>query len=463
MNAEEQQIYWHSGLYLQPQHLQSLDLHYAWLHARHRQQAQPYNYGISEMSVNRAALNDYVMSVDSISFFLPGGDYLTYPGNCRIQKRNFRDAWKLRDHPLTLWLALPRFDAAHCNVTLPEKENSHVVTRWLSMANAPLMKDVHGSGPETEVNRILYNVLLLTSEEKEAATNCECIPLVRLCHEGEQVVFDSMFSPPAVTLCGSPSLHKLIESLVFEIGARTRKLEEYKRPEQLVSRQERSDQLIQLMAMRSLNRALPVLKNYMAAAQVHPWSIYNLLNQLVGELSSFSDCCNCLGEWKGEENIALYYDHEKLFDSFYRLRTTLTMLMNSLVLEDSTYIKLKNENGIFCGEITKNQELKKGDVLLLLRTSEKILSQSGQFSAAGFKLASGNTIDGLIRHALPGVALTACENPPRGVPVRNDYYYFHIHHNSDQWRSVAENGEVAFYFPEMPDDLEVQLVFTGAE
>ncbi|WP_277972979.1 type VI secretion system baseplate subunit TssK [Pantoea agglomerans] len=463
MYSEEQQIYWHSGLYLQPQHFQSLDLHHAWLHACHRQQAQPYNFGIIELSMNSAALDDYVMSVDNISFILPGGDYLKYPGNCRIEKRNFRDAWKLRDRPLTLWLALRRFDASHSNVTLPEKENSHVGTRWLSMTNAPLMRDIYGNGPETEVSRILYNVRLLTSEEKEAATDCECIPLVRLCHDGEKVVCDPTFSPPAVTLCGSQSLNQLIETLVFEIGARTRKLEEYKRPEQLVSRQDRSDQLIQLMAMRSLNRVLPVLKNCMAARQVHPWSIYNLLSQLAGELSSFSDGCTCLGEWKEEGNSPLCYDHERLYDSFQRLRSTLTMLMNSLVLEDSTYIKLRNENGIYCGEIQKSHDLLKGEVLLLLRTSENVTNDSRLFNSAGFKLASVNTIDALIRHALPGVAVTACEHPPRGVPARNDYYYYCVHHDSEQWRSVAQSGAIAFYFPDMPDDLEVQLVLTGGK
>jgi type VI secretion system protein ImpJ len=461
MYSEEQQIYWHSGLYLQPQHFQSLDLHHAWLHAHHRQQAQPYNFGIIELSVNNAALDDYVMSVDNISFILPGGDFLKYPGNCRIEKRKFRDAWKLRDRPLTLWLALRRFDASHSNVTLPEKENSHVGTRWLSMANAPLMKDVYGNGPETEVSRILYNVLLLTGEEKETVTDCECIPLIRLCHDGEKVVCDPTFSPPVVTLCGSQSLNQLIETLVFEIGARTRKLEEYKRPEQLVSRQDRTDQLIQLMAMRSLNRVLPVLKNCMAARQVHPWSIYNLLSQLVGELSSFSDGCTCLGEWKEGENSPLCYDHERLYDSFHLLRSTLTMLMNGLVLEDNTYIKLRNENGIYCGEIQKSHVLLKGKVLLLLRTSENMLNDSRLSNFAGFKLASVNTIDALIQHALPGVPVHACEHPPRGVPARSDYYYYCVHHDSEQWRSVAESGGVAFYFPDMPDDLEVQIVFTG--
>lgn len=461
MYSEEQQIYWHSGLYLQPQHFQSLDLHHAWLHARHRQLAQPYNYGVIEMSVNRAALDDYVMSVDDISLIFPNGDYLKYPGNCRIEKRNFRDAWKFRDQPLTLWLALPRFDASHSNVTLPEKENSHIGTRWLSMAEAPLMKDVYGSGPETQVNRILYNALLLTSAEKEAVTDCECIPLVRLCHDGEKVVCDPTFSPPAITLCGSQPLNTLLETLVFEISARARKFEEYKRPEQLVSRHERSDQFIQLMAMRSLNRALPILNNFIAARQVHPWVIYNVLSQLAGELSSFSDSCTCLGEWKGGENTPLYYDHYQLYDSFYRLRTTLTLLLNGLVLEDSTYIKLRNENGIYCGEIQKSHLLLKGTVLLLLRTSENARHDGRPFNPAGFKLAALNTIDALIRHALPGVLVTACEHPPRGVPARSDYYYYCIHHDSEHWRSVAEIGEVAFYFPDMPDDLEVQIVFTG--
>jgi predicted component of type VI protein secretion system len=54
MYSEQQQIYWHSGLYLQPQHFQSLDLHHEWQLAQRIQLAQPYNHGLIEVEINKA-------------------------------------------------------------------------------------------------------------------------------------------------------------------------------------------------------------------------------------------------------------------------------------------------------------------------------------------------------------------------------------------------------------------------
>lgn len=459
MYPEQQQIYWHSGLYLQPQHFQSLDLHAAWLHARQRQLAQPYNSGLIDLSINRTALDDRVLSIDSIRLIMPGGDYLEYPGNCRLEKRHFRDCWPHPEQPLTFWLALRRFDPLHPNVTLPEKNEDRVDTRWLSIGEAPVMKDIYDHAPDAPVTRLHYNVRLLTDSEKEAAVDCELLPLLRLRHDGESVIIDPTFSPPAITLKGSPALGQLIENIYFETSARTRKLEEYKRTERLVSRHERSDHIIQLLAMRSLNRALPMLKNALEAQQVHPWQIYNILSQLIGELSSFSDSCSCLGEWLEDETSPPGYLHDRLYGCFSRLRRTLTRLINGLLLEENTYVRLSCEGGIYFGDLGERQPVSGGRVLLLLHPTGAT-EEAKRFCQTGdFKLASRDKIDSLIRYALPGIPLSFCEQPPHGVPHRSDFYYYLVHHDSALWRNVESRRSVAFYMPDMPDGLDVQLVF----
>ncbi|MBV4366734.1 type VI secretion system baseplate subunit TssK [Erwinia phyllosphaerae] len=463
MYPEQQQIYWHSGLYLQPQHFQSLDLHNAWLHARYNQLARPYNVGIIEVTINSVALEDAVLSVDNLRFLMPGGDYLQYPGNCQIAKRDFRDLWQHRDRPLTFWLALKRFDPVHRNVTLPGKEGERAGTRWLSGGEATMMKDVYDHAPDAAVTRLSYNVQLLTDAEKESAVDCEYLPLIRLSHDGEKVICDPDFSAPAVTLRGSPTLAYLIDSLYFEISARTKKLEEYKRTAHLNSRRESGNQLIQLLAIRSLNRALPILKNYIEAQQVHPWQIYNLLCQLTGDLSSFSDSCSCLGEWRGEEHAALRYDHYQLCHSFSRVRQTLLALINDLVLENNTYIRLGHEKGIYSSALEEVAAGKKGQILLMLRSSQ-IAFDDKRFSQTGnFKLAAREAIDDLIQHALPGIPITRCAEIPHGVPNRNDTACYFIRRDGELWQQVETNRSIAFYSPDMPDDLLVQLVCMEGE
>ncbi|MHA0273226.1 type VI secretion system baseplate subunit TssK [Enterobacter ludwigii] len=460
MYTEQQQIYWHSGLYLQPQHFQSLDLHNEWQSAQLVQLEQPYNHGLIELAINEAALDDYVVSVDNIRLIMPGGTFLSMPGNCLVEKRNFRDIWKQRDQPLTIWLALRRFDPLHNNVTTLDKEHDRAVTRWINTGEDRVMKDIYGHAPDAAVARLCYNVRLLTDAEKIDAVDCECMPLTRLRFVNDRVTLDPTFSPPAVTLFGSHSLEKLMDAIYFDLSARARKLEEYKRSERLVNDAERGDQVTQLLAMRSLNRVLPMLKNYCQARQVHPWQVYNLLCLLIGELSSFNDSCSFDGQWRDGEGKLLDYNHHKLLSCFDSARVTLVSLLNSLVLEDNTYITLeKDAHGVFRGDFNSVELKQVETVLLLLRSTNMPLENRQVKNPGGIKLASGQIIETLIQHALPGVPVNGCRQPPRGVPNRSDSHYFVIDQDNELWSKALKGKSISCYWPDMPDDLQVQIIF----
>jgi len=460
MYTEQQQIYWHSGLYLQPQHFQSIDLHNEWQHAQIVELERPYNQGLIKLVINEAALNDYVIKIDNIRLIMPDGTFLSMPGNCQVEKRNFCDIWKQRDQPLTIWLALRRFDPLHNNVTTLEKEHDRAVTRWINAGENRVMRDVYDHAPDAAVARLCYNVRLLTGAEIIDAVDCECMPLTRLRFVNDSVTLDPAFSPPAVTLFGSHNLEKLVDIIYFDLSARARKLEEYKRPERLMKDAEHRDQVTQLLAMRSLNRVLPMLKNYCQARQVHPWKVYNLLCLLIGELSSFNDNCSFDGQWCDGERKLLDYNHYKLLSCFESARATLLSLLNSLVLEDNTYIMLeKDAHGVFTGDFS-NVELKKTETALLLLRSTHMPMENRQIkNSGGIKLASGQIIETLTQHALPGVPVNGCRQPPRGVPNRNDSHYFVIDQNSELWSKALKGKSISCYWPDMPDDLQVQIIF----
>lgn len=460
MYSEQKQIYWHSGLYLQPQHFQSLDLHNEWQFAQQLRNAQPFNFGIIDVAINQAALTDYVVNVESIRFIMPGGTYLAFPGNCQVEKRNFREMWKQRDQPFNVWLALRRFDPQHNNVTTLEKDQERALTRWVNTEDDLVMKDVYDHAPDASVARIGYNVRLLSDVEKEDAVDCECIPLLRLRYENDTVVLDPQFSPPSVTLYGSNALGTLIDTIYFDISARAKKLEEYKRSERLVSDSDRSDQVTQLLAMRTLNRVLPLLRNQCLARQIHPWQVYNQLCQLTGELSSFNDSCSFLGEWRDGEVTLKPYDHYQPLVSFESVRTTLISLLNGLVLEDNTYIKLENDlTGIFSGSFESAQSQNADSILLLLRSAAIPMQNRQIKNMGGIKLASPKSIETLIQHALPGIPVSHCSQPPRGVPNRADSHYFKVDRDSELWNYAELHKSIALYWPDMPEDLQVQIIF----
>lgn len=95
MQEEQQLVYWFSGLYLQPQHFQSTDLHHSFMLARTRQLSQPYNQGYYEHRINDELLNEYTVRVEKIKAVLSSGYYLEFPGNCVLQDKcltNLRDS-----------------------------------------------------------------------------------------------------------------------------------------------------------------------------------------------------------------------------------------------------------------------------------------------------------------------------------------------------------------------------------
>ncbi|MFP2505021.1 type VI secretion system baseplate subunit TssK [Buttiauxella gaviniae] len=463
MLPEQQAIYWYSGLYLQPQHFQSADLHQNWQHSRHYQLAQPWNYGVIDCQINNEALLDFTAEISQLRLLLPEGVYLEYPGNCQIEKRNFRHAWKYRDRPFTLWLALRKFDPQRQNVSMQEDDQQQAVTRWVNGRDEHLMKDIYHQGPETSVPRITYNVRIMWDEEQEEAVDYACFPLARFRFDGQNVIDDPSFSPAAISLKGAASLEKQIDHIYYELSSRARMLEEYKRSERLVNSEESGESVIQLMAMRSLNRTLPLLTLYRSAPQLHPWLMYAQLSQLIGELSSFNDDCNYSGEWSHGDDALLPYDHQNLLACFDSARRVLMALLNSLVLEENTYITLqRDESEVFYAAVDRQQSQQAAAIYILLRSAQFTKQLPTPASVQTIKLASRQAIDAIIQHALPGVSLQLCSQPPRGVPKRADSRYLLIDSSSELWQRIDSDQQAGFYWTQAPDDLQVQLLYMVA-
>lgn len=453
MYTELQQIYWYSGIYLQPQHLQSVDLHHNYMLSRHRQLAQPWNQGIIRCDYNPDTLLDFSLKIEHLQAILPSGDYLEYPGNCLLKPRQFRDAWKQTEKPFTLWLALRRFDPGHANVG--DTPNS----RWLKPHEEDVMKDVYFSGPECSVPRLLFNLQILSDEEKEASIDCECLPLMRLRYSNDRVIVDPDFCPQLVTLNGSPGLKSLLEGLYAELANRAHQFEEYKRPEQL--KKANGSDMTQLLAMRSLNRVLPLLQHFCRTPVMHPWPVYGLLTQLIGELSSFSEHCSFNGEWAEEGVVLLPYDHFNLYACFASAKRLLIALLNNLTLEENSWVALSpDEQRIFHGDLHTLPWQQNGTVLLMLRSESLVAADL--VDCSGFKIAPDSIITTLIQHALPGISATLLSPTPRGVPHRHDAFYFQLSQHDSLWQRIEQQQNIAFYWDDAPADLHVQAIFMGA-
>jgi len=74
------------------------------------------------------------------------------------------------------------------------------------------------------------------------------------------------------------------------------------------------------------------------------------------------------------------------------------------------------------------------------------------------KVSSVDRIEGLVRRALPGVALRHVADPPSAIPLRLDYQYFALERAGEDWDSIRLSRHLAAYVPGDLPDPELELL-----
>jgi type VI secretion system protein ImpJ len=74
------------------------------------------------------------------------------------------------------------------------------------------------------------------------------------------------------------------------------------------------------------------------------------------------------------------------------------------------------------------------------------------------KLGALSVMDGLINRALPGVELVYLHVPPAGLPRVAGALYFRLETLSDGWEELQRVRQAAFFLPQPPTDLIIDLV-----
>ncbi|HBB8706485.1 TPA: type VI secretion system baseplate subunit TssK, partial [Escherichia coli] len=283
MQEEQQLVYWYSGLYLQPQHFQSIDLHHSFMLARNRQLSQPHNQGYYECRINDELLKEYTVRIEKIKAVLSSGYYLEYPGNCVIQDKCLTNLRGTDPKSIKLWLALKRFNSGHKNVSnLSDKRGS---SRWVSSDDKNNMRNVYHDSQDVGITRIKYDVQILTDEEKDNTTDCEYLPLARIIHSNNTLCIDDEYSFPALRLSANHVIRDKIAEIHSAILFYKNKLEEYRYTERTVV----DGHLYDFMILCAINRISPLLSAFINEDAMHPWVYYMALCQFTGEISTFYD------------------------------------------------------------------------------------------------------------------------------------------------------------------------------
>jgi len=137
--------------------------------------------------------------------------------------------------------------------------------------------------------------------------------------------------PPALALTSVPELLRMVKEIRDEVTGRAMQLSAYKSP--VHSRTDFDANLLRYkMALQSLSRFVPRLFHITEYGDIHPWIVYGILRELVGEVSTYTDRVSVLGETKDGERLLPSYDHTELGGCFNAAGALITQLLNEITI-----------------------------------------------------------------------------------------------------------------------------------
>jgi len=453
-------VFWYQGLFLQPQHFQLSDLH-ARSHLKPvLEHGLPHFWGVGAIEIAAGALAGNVLDVTRLRLLFRDGTFVDCPGNALLRPRSFEGAWTETDKPFTCYVGLKKLSEVEANVTVvPTYDDvSGVRTRFVTSADPEQIRDIYGDGPIAQYKSLRYVLKIFWETELAHLDDFDLVPIARLEKDGDAIRLSDKFIPPCIATSGSAALARIMREIRDEVTGRSRQLAEHKSPRELQRAEFDANYMVYLLALRSLNRCAPLLLHLSETPQVHPWAAYGMLRQLIGELSSFSDRFNMLGESDSGEALLPAYDHLELGRCFTAASNLVTQLLNEITIGPELMVRLEpQEDGLYAADLARDFFSSRNRYYLVLRTERPADEVVPGFLQEA-KLGARAQIPTLVSRALPGVETIHMAQPPQGLPRRAYSIYFRVEQFSEQWDAVEARGNVALYWAGAPDDLAADLV-----
>ena len=458
-------LFWHRGLFLQPQHFQQADRCLQALLIPYQRHLVPHFWGVYRMSIQGASLDARTFQLSTGTFLFPDGSYLVVPETAVVDRRFFDDCWVEGGKPFTVYLGLKNWNEAAANVTSVETLDSlhlaKVATRFAAPVAGDPCADLHAGGSQTDLQRLSFVVKIFWEHEIEHLADYQLIPVARLERTREGIVLSPNFIPPCLTIASYSPLLATVQEIRDQLAARSRVLEGYKRQRGIQTAEFGSRDVVYLLALRTLNRYVPQLSHLVEAGEVHPWGVYGILRQLVGELSSFSETVTVLGESVTDGTpLVPEYRHDNLGECFRSAHQLILQLLDEITAGPEYVLPLLYDSTYFSSEMSPSHFQGRNRFFLVLKTEEdqRAVLQS---VATVAKLSSRERLPLLIARALPGISLVHLPNPPQDLPRRAFCSYFAVDSRCEQWELVQKGNNLALYWDNAPDDLEVELMIAG--
>ncbi|WPL16627.1 type VI secretion protein, family [Thiorhodovibrio winogradskyi] len=455
-------IYWHQGLFLQPQHFQLLNQQLPEMLVPLLARLRPYFWGLAAGGLDPSALAARRLDLLETSLLLPNSAVLlSCPGNAVCAPRIIAPETVPAEGSCLVYLGLRCPSAGEPNLTLAPSitEMANAPTRLAAPVEPEDVADLYGDGPPAQVRSLSYVLNFVFEHELEHAGNLELMPVARLVQEDGDIKLDSGYVPPCLCLSVSSVLGALVRDLLDRILGKSAQLEGYKN---LSSREFISaDFTLLLMALRSLSRNAARLEQMLESPCQSPWEAFGLLRELAAELSVFSVDTDATGSHWQDKRVIPSYAHEDIGHCFASVHAVIVSLLENITAAPRYVLRFIFAESYWTlrlpAELAAGTPADYGGFWLVLHSDAVTPEVLRQQVFQSLKVAPGTTMSSLLVRALPGIALIPSDGPPAGLPRRGGTCYFQLTLDDTQWEEVIKSNTLALHWSDAPADLDAQL------
>lgn len=358
-----EQIMWHDGMLLSPQHFQQAFKRSENIPFYHIFQNCPYPYGIKTFKYDKNFFANGILKIEELECIFQDG--LTYYYNCSID--NFSLEYNLTQYKelldskkyLTIYLCNPKSDIK--NFTANKKYTKYNSTQFESHCY-----DENTGDDEIYIPRIKPQVFFFI--EQELTPQFNALPIAKIFIE------NSFYKSFPFAL---PTTFIQKNSLVWEICNTICQIIRYKIQDILEdiakynSEVYESSYIKKLLLLKSLKSSIPLLEATINSKKVHPFFVYLQLYNTYGQIIS--------NDFDEKPQLLIEYDHFNMLICFEKIKKNIIEFLEKEVPSGFSISKLIKIDNKFKLTLNLQNDTLDNHTHILLGFKKNYSSSSEQF------------------------------------------------------------------------------------
>lgn len=430
-------VVWQDGMFMKPQHFQQLDRSLGKMAGMLNSSSSPLHWGLKSIEINAELLALGKLGITRAEGVLQDQTPFELPLLAELPEVRDVDP-SITDKVVYLCCPLPseraelfgsQKDGARYRIESQEAvdacyDSEDIANIFVGKLNFCLMYD---------------------HEDKSAYTSIPILKISEVKPDGS-VILDDGYIPTCIDIHASKVLSKFATEFASMLKHRA---------ESIVQRlgvvdQQGVSSVADFMLLQALNRYEPLFWHFASIEGVHPESLYRILLQAEGELSTL-----CSASRRPQEFTK--YNHADLTSCLSRTLDSAKMTLSVMSEQRAIPLTLKEQNyGIRTAAIPDKGVVDSTTFILAVKADVTLDVLHTQF-VSQTKIGSIDNIRDLINLQLPGIEIKPMPVVPRALPYHAGYTYFELDKSSEEWAALKNAAAIAVHVAGDFANLSLQL------